>query len=75
MNGRIKRALSASSQEADADTQTKLKKVKGNDMHMQWDMEVDSNDAGQEHRYDGSPWSTFKYEHFTQLVLHNHHPV
>ncbi|KAF8340233.1 ankyrin repeat-containing domain protein [Amanita rubescens] len=51
-----KRALSTDSQ-TNADTQTKVKKVKGNDMHLQpqavtheWDMEVDSNYAAQEHR-------------------------
>jgi hypothetical protein len=44
-------------------------------MHIgQWDMEVDSNYAGQEHRYNGSPWSAFKYKHLIR-ILGNHYPV
>lgn len=62
MNSR-KRALPVNSQ-VDAETQAEMKKLKGSDAdtHVQpqaatqeWDMEVDSNYAAQEHRYDESP--------------------
>ena len=61
MSGRLKRALSADSQAAE--TQSKMKMMKGNNIYMQPRadteedimMEVDSNYAAQEHRYDGSP--------------------
>jgi hypothetical protein len=75
MSGR-KHALSAESQAA-TESLIKMKKVKGNDMYMQpWaitskpeecqDMEADSDYAIQEHRCDGSPWSTFKYKHLSR---------
>ena len=66
-----KRALSVNSQ-AGNETQTEMKKLKGNDMHMQpqaitqrWDMGVDSNYAAQEHRYDGPLSFMSKYKHLS----------